>query len=272
MRFVNYKKLQEDQGNLLLAWGPSGVGKSASTIQTSPDPIVYLTAEKRKVNTTIKAINRPDLKMLVGVYEGFEDCIETVFDIKRFEGAKTVILESLTHLMAAQLSFEILDENYNDKTDAERDLIIKELTSRVKMTKEGFGSLSGNMLRLMNGLQALAMAGYDVVCTARSAERPKYNKEVGYGPALSGQQFGNVLPGYFDFICMLESPEHKEDDQLPSWDSSLETLWKYHAPLASFDKNETYLAKWTGPYPPKGVIKRRYNVKKIFEEANGVFR
>jgi hypothetical protein len=276
MQLVNYKTIEESQGNFLLVYGPPKVGKTCTILQTCSDPVVYLTAEKRKVKTTFKAINRPDLKLKIGVYESFGDCIDTVFDLKRFEGAKTIVLDSLTHLMAAQLSYEILDQDYAAKTDAERDAIVKELTMSVKLSKESFGAIADNMLRLMNGLQNLTMAGFDVICTARTEERPKYNRTVGYGPAFAGQKFGNIMPGYFDFIAMLESPDHTDVDgnetPQPAYDAPMEVLWRYHAPLASFDRSDAYLAGWTGPYPPKGIVRRRFHVKKIFEEANGIFK
>lgn len=277
MQLVKYQSIEETQGNFLLVYGPPKVGKTCTILQTCEIPVVYLTAEKRKIKTTFKAINRPDLRLLVGVYDGFLDLIDTIFtfperDAKKSVKTKTVFLDSLTHLMAAQLAYEILDQDYASKTDEEREKIIKELTMMNKMSKESFGSIADNMLRLMNGLQNLTMAGYDVVVTARAEEQPKYNKTVAYGPALAGQKFGNIMPGYFDFIGMLEAPDHKEDDVIPAWDAPMIDLWKYHAPLVSFDKTESYLAGWTGPYPPKGVIKRRLNVKRVFEEANGEYR
>ena len=271
MKLVNHKNLSETQGNFGLFWGPSGCGKTSTILQTAQDPITLITAEKRKIQTTIAAINRPDLKLKVGVYEGFGDCIDTVFDVKRFEGSKTVFLDSLTHLMAAQLAYEILDENYSNRTEEEKSLIIKELTTQVKMTKEAYGALADNMLRLMNGLQNLTMAGYDVVCSARSEERTRYNKTIGYGPALSGQKFTFAMPGYFDFIAMLESPARDDDTEYPRYDSDIQTLWKFYAPLASFDSTEEYLAKWTGPIPPKGIVRRKLHVERIFAEGNGEF-
>jgi len=278
MQLLSYRSIEESQGNFLLVYGPPKVGKTCTILQTCEMPVIYLTAEKRKIKTTLKAINRPELdgKLKIGVYVSFTDLIDIVFDLKRFKGAKTVVLDSLTHLMAAQLAYEILDQDYAAKSDEERDAIVKELTMSVKLSKESFGSIADNMLRLMNGLQNLTMAGYDVVVTARDAERPKYNKMVAYGPALAGQKFGNIMPGYFDFIAMLESPNHTDADgneiPPPPYDSSIETLWKYHAPLASFDRSDSYLAGWTGPYPPKGIVSRKFHVKRVFEEANGIFK
>lgn len=257
----------------MLAWGPPGVGKTATILQTAEDPIVLITAEKRKIGTTMAAINRPDLRLKVGVYETFDDCIETFSDRARFEGAKTVFLDSLTHLMVSQLSYEILRENFDSHTEKEKQEIIKQLTVQVKMSKEGFGAMADNMVRLMNSLQDLAVnTGVDVICTARSEERPKYNREIGIGPALAGQKFGNVMPGYFDFIAYLEPQEHEDEEEIPPAGSEMKDLWKYHAPLASFDKNDLYLAKWTGIYPERGIKRRKFHVQRLFAEANGLIK
>jgi len=271
MKLVQWEKLEETQGNLVLIWGPAGCGKTSTAIQTSPMPIDYITAEKRKVKTTVVSINRPDLKMRVGVYEGFNDCIEKMNNVESFKGSKTIIFDSFTHVMASQLAFEILDQDYESKPEKEREGIIKELTMQVKMSKESYGALADNMLRLMNALQNLCMNGFDVVCTARSEERPKYDKTLSYGPALMGQKFGNILPGYCDFIAMLQSPEHEKDELPPPYDAPMVDLWRYHAQIAFYDKSESYLAKWTGPYPPKGVVGRRLHIGQLLKEANGIY-
>jgi len=137
MRLVNYKSLDAKQGNLMLIYGPSGIGKTVTSIQTSPDPIIYLTAEGRKIGTSMIAVSRPDVKMVVGVYEGYNDLIETCLDFelkdgnrihRRFKDAKTVILDSLTHLMIVHLSMEILSENWAAKTEEQKKEIEKQLT------------------------------------------------------------------------------------------------------------------------------------------------
>jgi hypothetical protein len=271
MRLVNYKSLSETQGNLLLVYAIAGGHKTCTTIQTAPDPITLLTAEGRKIGTSIVAINRPELKMKVGVYEGFNDLIDTVYDTKKFEGTKTVILDSLTHLMLVHLSQEVLQENYSAKSEKEQEEIMKALTVQVKMSQEGYGALSGQMTRLMRGLQGLTMAGYDVVCTARMADRPKWNRSLSAAPALMGQEFAKSMDGFFDFIGMIEPWEAPEGIEMPKHGASTAETWNYYAPLISFNPNDDYLAKWTGAMPPKGIIKRKFNVRKIFAEANGNF-
>jgi len=121
------------------------------------------------------------------------------------------------------------------------------------------------------------MSGYDVICTARLAERPKWNRSLAAAPALMGQEFSKSMDGFFDYIGYIEPwevPTDKEGHELPPppLGASTADTWKYYAPLISFNPNDDYLAKWTGCMPPKGIIKRKYHVKKIFEEGNGIFK
>lgn len=141
MQLVNYKNVAESQGNFALVYAASGVGKTATILQTALDPIVYITAEGRKIKTTIAAINRPDLKLKVGVYEGFDDLIESLMDVDKFKGARTIFPDSLTHLMLVHLAQEILDENYSAKSDKEKEEMYKALTQQVKMSQEAYGAL-----------------------------------------------------------------------------------------------------------------------------------
>lgn len=275
MQLIKYENIAETQGNLMLVYSIAGGHKTCTCIQTAEEPIVYLTAEGRKIKTSIVAINRPDLKMKVGIYQNFDDLIDTIYDPDRFKGAKTIIIDSLTHLMLVHLSQEILSENWASKSEKEKDEIEKQLTMQVKLSEESYGTLAQQMLRLMRGLQFLTNAGYDVVCTARLSDRPKWNRTLSAAPALMGKEFSKSMDGFFDFIGYIEpwDPPVLPDGKTPPTigDTTVDT-WKYYAPLISFNPNEEYLAKWTGVMPPKGIIKRKFHVKKVFEEANGLFK
>lgn len=273
MRLVNVNTLQSTQGNLLLVYSITGAGKTVTVLQTCEDPVAYLTAEGRKISTSMAAIARPDIKMLVGVYTDFNDLIETCMNVPKFEkiGAKTIFFDSITHLMTVHLAHEILDENFNAKTPKEQDEISKQLTMQVKMSQEAYGTLSGQMTRLMRAFQNLTMSGFDVVVSARSDDRPKWNRELSNGPALMGKEFSKSLDGFFDFICMLEpddrDPEIKGD--LPGKGATTAEMWKYYAPYASYNANDDYLAKYTGVITIKGIIRRKFHVRNLFAEANG---
>lgn len=271
MKLVNHKSLQTTQGNLLLVYSLAGTGKTVTVLQTAEDPIIYLTAEGRKISTSMAAIARPDLRMKVGVYDGFNDLIETCMNLKKFEGATTIFLDSLTHLMVVHLSQEILSENYMSKNKKEQDAISKELAAQVKMSVESYGVLSGQMTRLMRALQGLTMAGYDVICSARSDDRPKWNRALANGPALMGKEFSKGMDGFFDFIAYLEPDDRDKDDKgdPPGSEPTTAEMWKYYAPYASFNPNDDYLAKYTGVITSRGIVHRKLHVRKLFAEANG---
>jgi len=65
---------KDDRGNFILIYGDSGVGKSATVIQTAHDPIFWIVAERGQIDLTVKAVNRPDIKLKVGYYEGGMIC------------------------------------------------------------------------------------------------------------------------------------------------------------------------------------------------------
>lgn len=275
MQLINYKNIEETQGNLMLVYAIAGGHKTCTCLQTAEDPIVYLTAEGRKIKTSVLPINRPDLKMKVGIYSEFDDLIDMVYTVERFAGAKTIILDSLTHLMLVHLSQEILSENWASKSEKEKEEIEKQLTMQVKLSEESYGTLAQQMNRLMRGLQFLTMAGYDIVCTARLADRPKWNRALSAAPALMGKEFSKSMDGFFDFIGYIEpweAPELPEGQLPPTLGASTADTWKYYAPLVSWNPNDDYMAKWTGVMPPKGIVRRKFHVQKTFQEANGIWK
>jgi len=275
LQLINYKNIEETQGNLMLVYAIAGGHKTCTCLQTAEDPIVYLTAEGRKIKTSVLPINRPELRMKVGIYSAFDDLIDIIYTKERFEGARTIILDSLTHLMLVHLSQEILSENWASKSEKEKDEIEKQLTMQVKLSEESYGTLAQQMNRLMRGLQFLTMSGFDVVCTARLSDRPKWNRSLSAAPALMGKEFSKSMDGFFDFIGYIEpwvAPELKEGEVAPTIGASTADTWKYYAPLVSWNPNDDYMAKWTGVMPPKGIVKRKFHVQKTFQEANGVFK
>ena len=255
MELRPYKDIKETQGNCHLYYGKSGVGKTATILQTAEDPIAYLTAEGRKISTTLAAINRPNLKLKVAVYEGWQDMLEFLADVENFRGARTIVIDSMTHLMGIHLADEILEESYQGMDAAKK--TVKELAQRAKMSEEGYGTLSRQMLRLMKLTGNLCDAGYDVIYTARDEDRPKYNRELQCGPALMGKDFSKQMKGYFDFIGLVESNVNEDNVVI-------------YPPLVSCDDQGDYLSKWTGVKPPGGVIRKPFNIMKMMAIANGV--
>lgn len=253
MKLYKPSDLNDISGNMMLIYGDSGIGKSVSIMQTAEDPIVYIMAEPRSVNKMLAAANRPDVKIKFGFYEGWEDIMEFVMKKDNFKGAKTIVLDSLTHLMSIGLSDEILEESY-DAMDKKK--IEKELTMRVKMSIENYGALSGQMLRLTNSLSQLSQIGFTVICIARTEQSPKFDRSLTAAPALKGKEYIKYLAGFMDFIGYAE--QRVVDGVI------------VYPPYVSFESDGSLMAKFTGVRPEGGVYKRILNIKKVLEAAHGV--
>lgn len=254
MDISNYHYGQESDtvGNMILIYGDSGVGKGATTIQTAEDPIFWIISERGQVDLTIKAINRPDVRLRVGYYTGWEDLLTTLYEPKWFNQIKTVVFDSITHVMNIHLADEIMAENYDA---ADKSKIEKDLSARAKMSLEGFGVMSKQMNRLMKGFELLTKRGIDVICTARSQENPKWDRSLAAAPALAGKEFSRDFKGFWDFIGYLQP--NVQDGKI------------IYPPLISCEDDGSYLSKWTGIKPPGGVIRKPFNVKKMLDVAHG---
>jgi hypothetical protein len=256
MKIEVYKPPSETEipkGNHMLIYGKSGVGKTATILQTAEGPLFYLMLEGRSIDSTIKVINRPDLKLKIGYYAGWDDLLETMYNPANFKGCKTIFCDSMTHAMNALLADEILEENF-DARDKEK--AVKDLTTRVKGTPEMYGAMSKQMSRLMKACQELCLQGHDVIWSARDMDNPKWNMELTCGPALAGKEFPRDMKGWFDFIGLLESQFDKDGNII-------------YPPVISCDDNGAYLSKWTGCKPLGGVSRKPFNVQKLLSVAHG---
>jgi hypothetical protein len=252
MKLYSPKELTGTSGDMMLLYGESGVGKSVTAIQTSPDPIIYIMAEGRDVLKMLTAAQRPNVDIRFGFYSTWDDLMAMVVDAKNFEGAKTIIIDSLTHIMSICLSDEILEESY-DATDKKK--MEKELTMRVKMSLEGYGTLGGQMLRLTNALTKLSQAGHVVICIARVEQNPKFNRALAAAPALKGKEYSKYFQGFFDFIGYME-PRIADGVVV-------------YPPAVSFQDDGSYMSKWTGVMPASGVYKKTLHIAKILKVAHG---
>jgi len=252
MQLFKPKELMASAGDMMMLYSDSGVGKSVTTIQTAPDPIIYIMAEGRDVTKMLAAAQRPDVKIAFGFYSTFDDLIETVLTDHFFEGAKSVVLDSLTHIMGINLSDEIVEESYEAM---DKNKIDKTLTMRVKMSQEGYGTLGGQMLRLTNALTKLSSQGMVVICTARAESAPKFNRSLAAAPALKGREYLKYFAGFFDFIGYCE-PRIIDGKVI-------------YPPYVSFQDDGSFMSKWTGIMPEGGVFKRILNIQKILQVAHG---
>ena len=258
MKVHKMEDLSESNGALMLLYGEPGVGKSVTSIQTAKCPILYIMTEPRNVKNFIIAANRPDIDIDVAYYDKWDDTLEYIANYENFDRYNTVILDSLSHLIAINLSDEIMEESFEslkNSTDTKKSVKDKPLTMRAKMSLEGFGSLGTQMLRFTNLLSKLSQRGKVVVCLARMEQNPKYNRMVGAAPTLSGKEYPKHMQGFFDFIGLVETrvevnKETKEEKVA-------------YPPLVSFESDGSFMCKWTGFAPSGGVADRWLDIEKI---------
>lgn len=255
MQLLPYRDIKEAQGILALWYGSSGVGKTATLLQTCEDPIVLITSEDRSIKTTLAAINRPKLRLKVARYTNWQECMEFLADIEQFSGAKSIIKDSLTHTMNVHLQDELLQESFEALEEKKK--VEKELIMRSKMSLESFGAMAVMMKRMMNLLQRLTQHGYDVHCTARVESAPKWDRSLAAAPALAGKEFARDFVGFFDMIGLISDNVDEDGNVL-------------YPPKVSCQTDGSYLAKWSGVLPPGGVIRKPFNIMKMLEIANGV--
>lgn len=231
MKILNRQEIDQN-GRLVMLYGATGVGKTTSILQTSPDPIIYISTEPRSLKPSIEATGREDLDIDEAIYENFDRLMEFVSDGGNFERYKTVVVDSFSHLMAIGLSAEIEDQAFEARSVKERE--IKPLVNRTKMTLEGYGGLASHMFRLTAALGRLSQMGKLVIVTALLSESPKWNREMAAAPALKGKEFPVNMPGFFDLIGLVE----------PRNDGNGNVVYP---PLVRFRSlDDSFLAKFTG--------------------------
>jgi hypothetical protein len=155
-------------------------------------------------------------------------------DVSNFERHKTIVVDSATHLMNIQLSGELEDEAFKARNEEEQ--LVKPLISSVKLSMEGYGAISTQMIRLMKKLSILRKAGKTVIVTALLDQNPRWDRDLSAGPALKGKEFPSALPGFFDLIGMVK--HHVVDKKI------------VYPPLVFFESpDQSFLAKFTGTKP-----------------------
>jgi len=240
-----------DSGDIILAYGATGVGKSVSVLQSAPEPIMYFLTEPRNPLKFIHATGRTNIDVDFGFYTEWQDMFDWFSDHDNTARHQSIVIDSLTFLSNIALNFELIDEHYESKTAKEKS--DKALVMRTKLSQEGFGGLSGQLLRFTNMISQLSQEGKTVILLALLEQNPKFNKELVGAPALKGKDFPKALPGFMDFIGLVE-PRRDGNDEI------------IYPPSIDFRGDAGYLSKWTGyGTPGRGPL----NIKKILDKAHG---
>jgi hypothetical protein len=228
------KKLSEIKttGIMAMIYGETGVGKTVSVLQSSPQPILYVKIEERNIMPSVEATGLKSIDVDVLQYDDWRGLLDVLTDFEKLKRYKTILVDSFSHLMGVALSSEIENETFEARSEKERKR--KSIIMQAKMTQEGYGGLSSQMLRLCRVLGKLSsIEGKVVICTALLDEHPKYDRELVAAPTLKGREFPNHMPGFFDLIGLVQS--RKKGDQI------------IYPPMVYFESpDRDFMCKFTG--------------------------
>lgn len=247
MIILEKEQVQSHQGKFICEYGQSGTGKTVTTLQSAPDPLLWLTFEPRDFDKSVKAADRPDIDFTLGVYEDFMDFIDFISNPKNFERYKTIFCDGLSYLHNIVMPSEIQEEEFDIKEQ-------KKILAMTKVTQPQQGERNQAIFRILRLLGKNAVArGKIVIISCLEQERPKYDQELTAGPALGGREVPNNFPGFFDLIGRL-TPNIDEQGYL------------HYPPKISFESSGGFLAKYTGKSGKKeGVL----NWTKILGSIDG---
>lgn len=237
MRILTRQEIAQSKGRMMLLYGRTGVGKTLSTLLTAVEPIFYLKCENRNIEPTMDCIKelKPDLDFDMGEYESFSDTMEVLNRQENMlDRYKTIVIDSLTDLMAVKLNHEIQNEAFDALSEDKKKKI---LIAQSKLSLEGYGGLSAQTLRFTDTIARYAVNGKYVIILARLDQNPSWARHYEFAPLLKGREFGKDFEGMFDLIGFVRSREEVRDGKrvvlMP--------------PGVSFESDDgSFMAKWTG--------------------------
>lgn len=261
MKLVPIGVEEASDGVFGVLYGDTGVGKTASCIQSMPKPLLIIEAEARNVNIQARAVGvkptNPDgsVNYIVAKYENFVGLTDFIGDIENlitkesagidYADIKSILVDGVTQL-TVNLKDEVADYATEKREENKRNFI-----SDVKVSEEGYGVIATRMLRVTRMLSDLsANDGKIVVMTVLlGAEKSWKGFEEGQRafPEFVGRMYGRELPGMCDFIGMVE----RRFENVEVVTSSGEKIVKPHIvfpPMVKFETipGEDFLCKWAG--------------------------
>jgi hypothetical protein len=225
----------ERKGKLILIYGETGVGKTVSSLQTLPEPILWIFTEPRDPYSPIEATGKEVRLEKILVPESFDDLTEFFEEEVKKDKLpyNSLLFDSLSYYMNVSLSLSVEDETFEAK-------VFKGKRYLVDMTRKdeaAFGALSSLMKRICRYLGLIAQKGVNVIATALLQENPKWNRDLAAAPAFIGRDFPVNFPSYFDSIGLVERRLDQNGNAI-------------YPPLVRFE-GEGFVCKWSGKRPPK---------------------
>lgn len=218
-----------------LIYGPTGVGKTVSSLKTLPKPCRYYECDPKGVDRTVLGHVDPE-GITIANPESYEDLrkdLSSRFD--EFVGKyKSMFFDGLSYFMNIELLGEIHQETGGAQVFDGSD---RPLVNQARTDRPGYGALAHLMNRLCGLLGKYAKEEITVVIAALQSDDPRWNRELSAGPALAGKEFPKNMPGYFDLIGRVEKMPKKNDGT------------QIYPPKIFFesDEEDSFTARWSGP-------------------------
>ena len=266
MRKLSVSDLQQNKnGKIVLIYSTRPkVGKSTTTIQTSPEPILVIYTEQRNFLTSLEALHiDPNEWYSRGnrvVYpEGFEDLQdflnECYQECKKGQFPfKTISFDSFGYWINIEMPKTFEMETYQSKIEKlKKGETIRNITEQFQFDQRAYGSLASSANRIMGLIKPFSQFNILVVLIFQNESNPKYNTSYAYAPYIKGQQFGKDLMSHFDYIGLVKERYEQDEHGEPKI---------VFPPIITFEEPNAMVA-WCGDRPKKltGVL----NFKKIFK-------
>jgi len=242
----------DNTGSVILHYGATGVGKSASDFASLPGVIIYLCMERRDAKRSAVAVNRDPKDYRIGVFtdfrelmeflQSFEEQIKTAWDLT-LDDIGSVVLDGLEQLML-NISTEMEEQIHDVQDDKDR----KSLIAETKLTKEAYGALPKQMARAINVLCKLAQEHGKIIVmnTLMEEQRNEWDDTYTAEPKFEGRKFGTMYAGWCDLIGLVERRYKETTVKIKGKDTVVNRL--VFPPMVKYEKEkwENFTCKWTG--------------------------
>lgn len=256
MRSYKAKDKIDNEGKAIFFYGPPSYSKTHSVL-TLPGKTRLINCEAKDPRTVIGESEN------ITVYDDFVDFDEMIVTLNSFvnevrEGKKefdNLFFDGASFLMG-KYKTDLEDAHYDklkDKNDKEPGLF-----DRLTMGEDGrrgWGALGSAMRRVTNISSTLTKYNINVIMSAWEMENPKYSgiggEALDFGPWFQGQEFANMISGFFDLIGRIIVPPVFKKDKVD--DAIISFVQINPDEIGDGERNYgKYLCRATGKLIPKG--------------------
>ena len=237
------KEIEDKDGNMVLLYGPTGVGKSTTCLAGLPQPILNINTEDRNPFTSIKALKEPvDFNPVSpesnqDLIDFMYKCIEEVND-NTFK-YKSVMFDSSSFWMNIKLYGEMVDQTNKAEIFKKSK---RPLVDGVRADEALYGGLAERMQRTIKPFKILSQMGVLVVWLAYETEFPKWDKTLAAAPNYIGRAWNKNYEQHFDVIGKLSHRlKRNEDGEVVTPHEVV------YPPIVSVKSpDDDFVCKWTG--------------------------